>query len=74
VLILFTNCDKRKKHTIPLIVILLLHVFYFQQMERFRVVEKETKTKAYSKEGKFIIFKNLMLEPLERKRNLQKIF
>ena len=29
---------------------------YIQQMERFRIVEKETKTKAYSKEG--IIFFN----------------
>ena len=26
-------------------------IFLFQQMERFRIVEKETKTKAYSKEG-----------------------
>lgn len=25
--------------------------FAFQQMERFKVVERETKTKAYSKEG-----------------------
>lgn len=25
--------------------------YYFQQMERFKVVERETKTKAYSKEG-----------------------
>ena len=24
---------------------------FFQQMERFKVVERETKTKAYSKEG-----------------------
>jgi CCR4-NOT transcription complex subunit 3 len=24
---------------------------YFQQMERFKIVERETKTKAYSKEG-----------------------
>ena len=27
------------------------HIFNFQQMERFKVVERETKTKAYSKEG-----------------------
>ena len=25
--------------------------FFLQQMERFKVVERETKTKAYSKEG-----------------------
>lgn len=29
---------------------LLVHL-HFQQMERFKVVERETKTKAYSKEG-----------------------
>ena len=32
-----------------------LFFFYTQQMERFRVVEKETKTKAYSKEGETFI-------------------
>lgn len=31
---------------------LLIYFFvYLQQMERFKVVERETKTKAYSKEG-----------------------
>jgi len=29
----------------------LLQVLSLQQMERFKVVERETKTKAYSKEG-----------------------
>jgi Not1 N-terminal domain, CCR4-Not complex component len=27
------------------------HISFCQQMERFKVVERETKTKAYSKEG-----------------------
>ena len=30
---------------------MLAHVVLLQQMERFKVVERETKTKAYSKEG-----------------------
>ncbi len=28
-----------------------LSFIYLQQMERFKIVERETKTKAYSKEG-----------------------
>ena len=28
-----------------------LNFLFFQQMERFKIVERETKTKAYSKEG-----------------------
>lgn len=32
--------------------IVLLTLYSTQQMEKFKVVERETKTKAYSKEGK----------------------
>ena len=34
------------------ILYMFLSLLIFQQMERFRIVEKETKTKAYSKEGR----------------------
>lgn len=37
----------------------------FQQMERFKVVERETKTKAYSKEGLTSVAR---LDPAERER------
>ena len=32
-------------------IIFISQLFFVQQMERFKVVERETKTKAYSKEG-----------------------
>ena len=37
----------------------------FQQMERFKVVERETKTKAYSKEG---LTSGTQLDPAEKER------
>jgi CCR4-NOT transcriptional regulation complex NOT5 subunit len=37
----------------------------FQQMERFKVVERETKTKAYSKEG---LTSGTKLDPAEKER------
>lgn len=36
---------------IRLILLLFRFIYFFKQMERFKVVERETKTKAYSKEG-----------------------
>ena len=38
----------------------------FQQMERFKVVERETKTKAYSKEGLGAAAK---LDPLQKEKD-----
>ena len=44
-------------------------IWLFQQMERFKIVERETKTKAYSKEG---LTNSSRMDPAEREKwNMQ---
>ena len=43
----------------------ILNLFSLQQMERFKIVERETKTKAYSKEG---LTNSARMDPAEREK------
>ena len=45
---------------------LIIHCFLLQQMERFKIVERETKTKAYSKEGLGAAAK---LDPIQKEKD-----
>lgn len=61
-----SNKFLRQPHLISLLSLLFHFLDTVQQMERFKVVERETKTKAYSKEGLGAVQK---LDPAQRQKD-----